>query len=77
MNKTWKLLIAIGVVFLLVVIGWEIFQVVSGGRSNFDLSVIEMDRSNLFTENIEKHLTSDRNYQDFIPTSYPTNNFGN
>ena len=62
MNKSWLLLIVIGVIFLGAAIAWEYYQNVSGSRSNIDVSIIEYQRGTLFSPTLEKHLTTDPNY---------------
>lgn len=66
MNTTWKRLLIIGTIILLLVIGWEVFQIASGGKTSFNLTVLEMGRSNIFSPNLERHLTTDPEYQKFV-----------
>lgn len=72
MGNTWKILIVIGVASLLAVVGWEFFQIASGGRTSFSLSVNEMNRSNLISDSVETHLRNDPEFQ-FQIISFPTN----
>jgi hypothetical protein len=62
MNKSWILLIIMGLVFLAAAIGWEAYQNFSGARSNIDISVIEYQRETLLSPRLEKHLTTDPAY---------------
>lgn len=55
----WKILIVIGVIFLVVVIGWEYYQVQSGNRTSFQVTVNEMPRQNLLSPEIINHLRAE------------------
>lgn len=72
MGNTWRILIVIGVVSLLAVVGWEFFQIASGGRTSFSLTVNEMNRSNLISDSVESHIRNDTEFQ-FQVISFPTN----
>jgi hypothetical protein len=65
MNSAWKSLIAIGIISLIIVVGWEIFQISTGGRSEFSLTVNEMRSSRLFTNELEQKLINSRGYGSF------------
>ena len=80
MTKAWKIIIAIAVVSLLAVVLWEFYQVASGGRTTFSLSVTPMGRNNLFSTNLQDHLENDLDYKSFInqpPVSSPLINTPN
>lgn len=80
MTKAWKIIIAIGVVSLVAVVLWEFYQVTSGGRSTFSLSITSMERANLFSEQLKEHLENDpdfRSFADIPPVSSPLINTPN
>lgn len=56
MNKQWKYLIFIGIAVLAGAIAWEIYEVASGDRVEFNLVVLEMPRTTLFPTTLEAHL---------------------
>ena len=58
LDKYWKILIVLGIVFLAAAIGWEIYQIRSGNRDDFTLTVNEMPRQNLLSPEIINHLRS-------------------
>lgn len=62
MNRTWLTLIIVGILFLGVTVFWELYQNLSGAKSNVDVTVIEYQRGTLLTPVTEKHLTSDSKY---------------
>ncbi len=62
MNRSWIILIITGVLFLAGAVAWEAYQNFSGARSNIDTTLIEYQRSTLFSKNLEKHITSDTRY---------------
>lgn len=71
LNSSWKLLIYVGVFFLILVIGWEIYEVSTGGRSDFSLVVVDMPKTTLFTKNLEDHLSNDSLNVTQAPVSAP------
>lgn len=56
MNKYWKYLVYLGIFSLLALIAWELFQTADGGRSDFNIVVVEMPREVLITKRLEGHL---------------------
>ena len=62
MNKTWLNLIVLGVIFLVLAIGWEIYQDSAGYRSKIDTTLTEYSQSNLINPSLEKHILSDPNF---------------
>jgi len=68
MNKSWLLLIVMGIFFLVAAIGWEAYQNISGSRSNIDVTLVEYQRESLFSNTLEKHLTSDPRYINQLST---------
>lgn len=69
MGNFWKSLIIIGVISIVVLVGWEVFQITTGGRSSFNLSVVNVNRPNLFSESLKKHLEDDPQRNSFVPDS--------
>jgi hypothetical protein len=59
LNTAWKFLVYLGIFSLIAVIGWEVYQITTGGRAEFTLVVVEMPKSVLFTKNLEDHLNND------------------
>lgn len=58
-----------GIVFLVAAVGWEAYQNFSGARSNIDTTLIEYQRTTLFSPKLEKHLTSDPRYINQLSTT--------
>ena len=58
MNKGWKYLMYAGIVFLIAAVAWEVYSVASGDRSEFNLIVLPMPKTQLFTPAMETHLTN-------------------
>ncbi len=71
MNKTWILLIVLGVVFLVVAVGWEVYQSVSGNRSTINTEIVEYSRNTLLSPKLENFLNTD---PDFPGSSQKTSN---
>ncbi|MFS8131499.1 MAG: hypothetical protein ACMG57_06015 [Candidatus Dojkabacteria bacterium] len=74
MNKGWKYLLYAGIVFLIAAVAWEAYEVASGERGEFNLVVLGMPRTTLFTPNMDKHLQDgiDPNaITPEIPVSFP------
>jgi hypothetical protein len=74
MNNSWKYLIIIGIVSLLAVIGWEAYQIATGGRVKFALTVLPMERDYILSPALYELLEKDPNY---IPESTTDNNSTN
>lgn len=62
MNKSWIILIILGILFLSAVIGWEAYQNFSGARSNIDTTLVEYQRESLISPKLENHIKLDPNY---------------
>lgn len=74
MNKGWKYLLYAGIVFLIAAVAWEAYEVASGERGEFNLAVLSMPKTTLFTKNMETHLQEgiDPNaITPIIPVSFP------
>ena len=56
MNKLFLYLVGVGVLILLLIIGWEVLQIATGLTSKVNQTVIEMPRDKIFPENVEKFL---------------------
>jgi len=56
MNKLFLYMVAIGVLILFMIIGWEVLQIATGQKSNVNQAVIEMPRDKIFLESLEKFL---------------------
>lgn len=65
MNKSWLTLMGIGMIVLVVAVGWELYQNVSGNRSNISVTVVDFQRNTLFSPVVEKHLSNDPNFLQF------------
>lgn len=73
LNTAWKYLIFLGIGFLVAVIGWEIYQVSTGGRTDFNVIVVDMPKTILFPKNLEDHLNNDQlNIVEIEETTVPT-----
>lgn len=72
MTRAWKILIAAGIISLVAIVLWEFYQVTSGGRTTFSLTVVEMGRSNLLSPGLEEHLETDPDFETFV--SFPVSN---
>lgn len=62
MNKSWLILIIIGGIFLITTVGWEIFQNVSGNRSNIVITIIDYQRNTLFSPEMRNHMQSKKDF---------------
>ena len=62
MNRSWIILIIIGSVFLITTVGWEIFQNVSGNRSNVVITIIDYQRNTLFSPEMKEHMQSNKDF---------------
>jgi len=72
MNKLFLYLIVIGILTLVLVALWEIFQITSGAKSTGELTVVEIPYSQLMTQPLENHLKQDPDYSKFIVNSQTT-----
>lgn len=73
MNKLFMYLLVIGLVILVIVAAWEIYQVSSGAKSTGSLTVVEISNPVLIPEALEDHLKEDPDYSTFL-TGGTTNN---
>ncbi len=73
MNKSWSLLIIFGIIFLVVAVGWEIYSISTGARSNIDTTLVEYNKDTLFSKKFENHLLTDPSFSVTVPTSFPVN----
>ncbi|MEO6728326.1 MAG: hypothetical protein ABIM99_00225 [Candidatus Dojkabacteria bacterium] len=74
MNKGWKYLVYAGIVFLIAAIAWEAYEVASGERGEFSLTVLAMPKTTLFTKPMEVHLKTGIDPAaalDQTPVSFP------
>jgi hypothetical protein len=74
MTRAWKTIIAIGILALIAIVLWEFYQVSSGGRSTFSLSITPMVRDNLFSTQLKEKFENDqefRSFADIPPVSNP------
>lgn len=60
-NKAWLYLIYIGVATLVAVVGWEIYQIVTDGRSEFTYTVNTLPSTKLLSPEVEEHILTDPN----------------
>lgn len=58
-SKSWMYLIGIAVFSLFIVIGWQTYQISSGGTSQITDSVIEMKHDTLLAPTVENFLKTD------------------
>jgi len=56
MEKNWRNLIIIAIVFFLISIGWEVISVLEGTRSKETITIVEMPRGEIFTEPVKNFL---------------------
>jgi hypothetical protein len=56
MNRTWKYLMYLGIIFLVVVVAWDFYEASIGGRAEFSFTLIDMPRSKVFNPALEKHM---------------------
>ena len=66
MNKLFLYLLVIGLVILVVVASWEVFQVTSGAKSTGDFVVVEIPNTVLVPPLLEDHLEADPGYIEFL-----------
>ncbi len=74
MNKLFVYLIIIGVLILLLVSGWEVYQISSGARSTGEITVIEISNDTLIPSALENHLKQDPDYSKFIVSNNTNTN---
>lgn len=56
LNKSWLYLILIGVLALVFTLGWEVYQISTGSRSKFELTINPITNPNLISPGLEEHL---------------------
>lgn len=60
-NKAWLYLIFMGVAALLAAVGWEIYQYVTDGRTEFTYTVNELPSNQILSPEVEEHILTDPN----------------
>jgi len=63
MNKNWIVLVAIGVIVMFAIVGWDIFATFAGYKTEFSFRISEVD-DRLFGP-VEDHLLRDPNFTEF------------
>lgn len=63
MDKAWLRFIVLGIVLILIVIGWDVFLTVSGAKETREYNVIEIS-PDLYGQ-VEQHLRDDVNFVKF------------
>ncbi len=56
MNSAWRNLLIIGIITLLLTVGWEIYQAGDGGREEFNPFVNPIENTVLFPASLETHI---------------------
>jgi len=62
-----------GIIFLIAAVAWEAYEVASGERGEFNITVVAMPKTTLFTKTMEEHLQNSTNPGDVDQTvvSFP------
>lgn len=63
MNRAWIALVGTGVLIMVLVAGWELFLILSGTRSEFQLNITPIGGS-LYGD-VENHFRTDPNFVQF------------
>jgi hypothetical protein len=62
LNRYWIILMLIGIGMLLIVAGWEVYQIASGNRSEVNVTVSELENNTLIPKNLEQHFLTDPDF---------------
>jgi hypothetical protein len=69
LNRYWIILIIVGVIALIAVVGWDVYQITTGNRSEVNYTVIGFEEDSLLPESLETHLKESSLYGEFVPTT--------
>ncbi len=56
MNSAWRNLLIIGIITLILTVGWEVYQAGDGGREEFNPFVNPIENTVLFPASLETHI---------------------
>ena len=60
MNRSWIALVAIGVIAVVIIVGWDVIMTVTGNKSDFAYNIVPIN--NALFGNLENHLQTDQYY---------------
>ena len=72
LSKSWLYLIFIGVGLLVIATVWEIYQIASGNRATFNVSVVPMENTKIFIPKLEEHIKNDPTFKATTSTTNTT-----
>jgi len=69
MSRSWMTLVIIGVIAVIVLVGWDVVLTFTGNKSTFNYNIVPMNNS-LFG-NLEAHLKADPKFTQFEQLANP------
>jgi hypothetical protein len=63
MNRNWQILVVVGIILVVLIVGWDLFLTLAGQKSTFSYKVVPTS-SELFG-NVEQHLRADPEFSVF------------